>query len=172
MSLPRSTGPLRSIATWSEFPRPKSRRRRDEGKSCEALAAAPASASLMFRSHDGRGSARSRELLPEAGDLGIRKKRKAPGQQKRPSRPKRYATGDVAWVMHSEVDASHSHQQYDPDRHRQNRDLTPGSLNMPGHNNGDCQIEGCGRRRVAAGIGQARNLDELCNDLRASPVNV
>lgn len=55
------------------------------------------------------GSARSRELLPAAGDLGIREKRKAPGQEKRPGRPKRYATGDVAWVMHSEVDASHSH---------------------------------------------------------------
>ena len=74
--------------------------------------------------------------------------------------------------MHSEVDASHSHQQYDPNRHRQNRDLMPGSLKMPAHKNGYGQIEGCGRQRVAAGIGQARNLDELCNCLRARPVNV
>ena len=74
--------------------------------------------------------------------------------------------------MHSEVDASHSHQQYDPNRHRQNRDLMPGSLKMPAHKNGYGQIEGCGRQRVTAGIGQARNLDELCNDLRASPINV
>jgi hypothetical protein len=49
--------------------------------------------------------------------------RKAPGQQKRPGRPKRYATGDVAWVTHAEVDARCSHQQYDPNRHRQDRDL-------------------------------------------------
>lgn len=40
---------------------------------------------------------------PGVGDLGIREKRKAPGQQKRPGRSKRYATGNVAWVMHSEV---------------------------------------------------------------------
>ena len=32
MSLPRSTGPLRSIATWSEFQPHKSRRGRDEEK--------------------------------------------------------------------------------------------------------------------------------------------
>src|SRR5271165_5052036 len=32
MSLPPSTGPLRSIATWSEFQPPKSRRERDEDK--------------------------------------------------------------------------------------------------------------------------------------------
>src|SRR5664279_1547799 len=126
----------------------------------------------MFRSHDGRGSARSRELLPGADDLGISEKRKAPGQQKRPGCPKRYATGDVAWVMHSEEDASHSHQQYDPNRHRQNRDLMRGSLKMPAHKNGDSQIEGCGPKRVTAGIRQARNLDELRNDLRASPVNI
>jgi hypothetical protein len=48
-------------------------------------------------------------LLPAAGDLVNRKKRKAPGQQKRPGYPKRYAAGDVAWVMHSEVDARCSH---------------------------------------------------------------
>ncbi len=48
--------------------------------------------------------------------------------------------------MHSEVDASHSHQQYDPNRHRQNRDLMPGSLKMPAHKNGYGQIEGCGRQ--------------------------
>src|SRR5664279_2783330 len=100
----------------------------------------------MFTSHDGTGSARSRELLPGAGDLGIREKRKAPGQQKRPGRPKRDATGDIAWVMHTEVDASHSYQQYDPNRQRQNRDLMPGSLKMPAHKNGYGQIEGCGRQ--------------------------
>src|ERR1700719_2102986 len=31
MSRPRSTGPLRSIAPWSEFPQTRSLRRRDEG---------------------------------------------------------------------------------------------------------------------------------------------
>ena len=74
--------------------------------------------------------------------------------------------------MHSEVDARYSHQQYDPNRHRQNRDLMPGSLKMPAHKNGHCQIEGCCGKRVAAGIRQARNLDELWNYLRARPVNV
>src|SRR5271166_115679 len=105
MSLPRSTGPLRSIATWSEFPTPKSRRGRDEDKGCDAFAAAPnpSNAALMFRSHYGLATARSKGLLPAAGDLGNGEKRKAPGQQNRPGRPKRYATGDVAWVMHSEV---------------------------------------------------------------------
>ena len=100
----------------------------------------------MFRSHYRTGSARSRGLLPTAGDLGISEERKAPGQQKRPGRPKRYATGDVTRVMHSEVDASHSHQQYDPERHRQNRDLMPGSLKMPAHKNSYGQIERCGRQ--------------------------
>src|SRR5450631_3080220 len=45
MSLPRSTGRLRSIATWSEFQPHKSRLGRDEEMkkdSCEAFAAAPA----------------------------------------------------------------------------------------------------------------------------------
>jgi hypothetical protein len=32
---------LRFIATWSEFQPPKSRRGRDEDKSCEAFAAVP-----------------------------------------------------------------------------------------------------------------------------------
>jgi hypothetical protein len=58
--------------------------------------------------------------------------RKAPGQQKRPGSAKRYATGDVARVTHTEVDARCSHQQYDPNRHRQDRDLVRGSLKMPG----------------------------------------
>src|ERR1039457_7707925 len=65
----------------------------------------------MFRVSHRTDSARSRGLLPAAGDLGICEERKAPGQQKRPGRPKRYATGDVAWVMHSEVDAGHSHPE-------------------------------------------------------------
>jgi hypothetical protein len=41
--------------------------------------------------------------------LGDKDKRKAPSQQKRPGSPKRYATGDVARVMHTEVDARCSH---------------------------------------------------------------
>src|SRR5271169_662224 len=106
----------------------------------------------MFSSHDGSGTARSKGRLPAAGDLGNREKRKAPGQQKRPSGPQRYATGDVTWVMHSEVDARYSHQQYDRNRHRQDRDLMPGSLKMPAHKYGHCQTEGCCRKRVAAGI--------------------
>src|ERR1700680_4735547 len=37
MSLPPSTGPLRFIATWSEFPPARSRRRRDDGKGLESV---------------------------------------------------------------------------------------------------------------------------------------
>jgi hypothetical protein len=114
----------------------------------------------------------TRLLSSWAGELGIGQKREAPGQQKRPSRPKRYATRDVAWVMHSEIDARYSHQQYDPNRHRQDRDLMPGSLKVPTHKNGHCQIEGCCRQRVAARIGKARSRNEMCNYFRARPVNV
>jgi hypothetical protein len=60
-------------------------------ESCEGFAVAPAfhlMLSNVQKSPMGLAAARSRELLPGAGDLGIREKRKAPAQRKRPGRPK------------------------------------------------------------------------------------
>ena len=60
--LPRSTAPLRSIATWSEFQPPKSRRGRVEDKSCKAFAAAPTLQQCFTNVQESRWNRRSQCL--------------------------------------------------------------------------------------------------------------
>src|ERR1017187_9837742 len=90
MSLPRLTGPLRSIATWWEFQPHKSRRGRDEERELQSLrtcACSPSNAALKFRSHDGTGSARSENYCPGRAILGSGKNDKHPASKSAQAAP-------------------------------------------------------------------------------------
>src|ERR1035437_11184994 len=87
MSLPRSTAPLRSIATWSEFQPPKSRRGRVEDKSCKALPAAP---TLQLVLHECSGVTMESAALdpcPRRATLGLGKNEKHPASKSAQAAP-------------------------------------------------------------------------------------